>query len=372
MVCIKETNLERAKGEIREILVSARIPYADVICYKGEEEILRLVYGENATGTENLQMFSCSKPVTSFAAMQLVERGLLGLDDDVEKYLPEIGGRYLIDERGNKVEPKNKMTVRNLLTMTAGFTYNTRTAPILELQKKNPDAVLRDFISAFVATPMAFEAGTKFEYSLCYDVLAAVIEAATKTKFSAFVQENIFEPLGMKKSFFDNREASFPQKYYVNEKGEMRPCGEENELILTKNYESGGAGLVSTVEDYAEFAKCLWRGGVTARGERILGEKYLKQLSSEQVSNGSVKNEFTCVQGADYGYGFGVRVRKTDTPWGLKRGEFGWDGAAGSYSFIDPNENVVIVMGMNLLGWPNVFTGKHVEIVRAIYENLIC
>lgn len=68
MTCVKETNLERAKEKIREILSAARIPYADVICYKGEEEILRLVYGENATGTENLQMFSCSKPITSFAA----------------------------------------------------------------------------------------------------------------------------------------------------------------------------------------------------------------------------------------------------------------------------------------------------------------
>lgn len=368
---INKEKLDRATEEIKKIFAAARIPYADVICFKGEDKILRLIYGENATGNEKLQMYSCSKPVTSFAAMQLIERGLLGIDDDVEKFLPEISERFLTDEQGNKLAPKNKMTVRHLLTMTAGFTYNTRTAPVLEQQKKNPNANLRDFIPAFVATPMAFEAGTKFEYSLCYDVLAAVIEVAAKTKFSEFVKENIFKPLGMENSSFDNQSASLPQKYFVNEKGEMRPCGEENELILTKNYESGGAGLVSTVEDYAKFVRCLGRGGVTERGERILGEKYLKQLSTDQVGNASVKNEFTCVQGADYGYGFGVRVRKVDTPWGLNKGEFGWDGAAGSYSLIDPNRGVTIAMGMNLLGWPSVFTGKHLEIVRAIYENLL-
>ncbi|MBR6795040.1 MAG: serine hydrolase, partial [Clostridia bacterium] len=80
-------------------------------------------------------------------------------------------------------------------------------------------------------------------------------------------------------------------------------------------------------------------------------------------------NQFTCLQGRDYGYGFGVRVRKVATDWGLPQGEFGWDGAAGSYLMIDPINKVSIVMGMNVKGWPSIFQDKHLEIVKLIYEK---
>lgn len=368
---MEENKIGQAKREIEKILKEAGAPYCDVLCYKEDKEIFRYVYGENATGKEKLRMYSCSKPITAVAALVLVERGLLGLDDEVEKYLPEISDCFLSGENGEKVAPKNKMTVRHLLTMTAGFTYNTDTEPIKALKKANPNANLRDFISAFVASPLAFESGTKFEYSLCYDVLAAVIEVASGEKFSAFIKKNIFIPLHMNDSSFDNENFGFSQTYAAGENGEVFPCGGDNYLILTKNYESGGAGLVSTVEDYEKFARCLARGGKTTEGKSVICEELLKEMAKEQVISGSIKNEFTCAQGDDYGYGFGVRVRRKDTEWGLKKGEYGWDGLACSYLLIDPEKSVALVMGMNLLFWPRIFIGKHLEIVRAIYENLL-
>ena len=171
------------------------VPYCDVLCSKENDEIFRYAYGTNVTGEEHLQMYSCSKPITAIAAMMLLERGLLHLNDEAEKYLPVLSECFLLNESGQKVSPKKKITIRHLLTMTAGFTYDVDTEPIKKLQRDNPLADLRKFISAFVQSPLAFEPGAKFQYSLCYDVLAGVIEGAAEKKFSEFVRDNIFSRL---------------------------------------------------------------------------------------------------------------------------------------------------------------------------------
>ena len=362
---------EETRKRIREICDFVGVPYCDVLCSKGNGEVFRCIYGENATGKEYLRMYSCSKPVTAIAAMILAERGLLHFDDEAEKYIPELSGAFLINGSGQKVFPRKKITVRHLLTMTAGFSYDVNTVPIRKLQKDNPFASLKDFISTFVQSPLSFEPGEEFRYGLCYDVLAGVIEAAAEKKFSEFVKENIFQPLEMGDSYFDNRIASCSEMYQAEENGKISLADAKNHLILSQNYESGGAGLISTVEDYAKFARFLALGGVNARGERLLGESYLKLMASEQTEKIAIKNNFTCVQGDDYCYGFGVRVRKRATDWGLPPGEYGWDGAAGSYLMIDPKNKISIVIGMNILGWPYVFSGKHTEIVHAIYNGLL-
>ena len=252
---------EETRKRIREICDFVGVPYCDVLCSKGNGEVFRCIYGENATGKEYLRMYSCSKPVTAIAAMILAERGLLHFDDEAEKYIPELSGAFLINGSGQKVFPRKKITVRHLLTMTAGFSYDVNTVPIRKLQKDNPFASLKDFIPTFVQSPLSFEPGEKFRYGLCYDVLAGVIEAAAEKKFSEFVKENIFQPLEMDDSYFDNRIASCSEMYQAEENGKISLADAKNHLILSQNYESGGAGLISTVEDYAKFARFLARGG---------------------------------------------------------------------------------------------------------------
>lgn len=197
------------------------VPYCDVLCSKENDEIFRYAYGTNVTGEEHLQMYSCSKPITAIAAMMLLERGLLHLNDEAEKYLPELSGCFLLNESGQKISPKKKITIRHLLTMTAGFTYDVDTEPIKKLQRDNPLADLRKFISAFVQSPLAFESGAEFQYGLSYDVLAGVIEVAAEKKFSEFLKDNIFQPLEMDNSSFDNRKTNFPQMYQVEENGKI-------------------------------------------------------------------------------------------------------------------------------------------------------
>ena len=349
------------------------LPYIDVSCHKSHEEICRYVLGDGATGKEKLYMYSCGKVVTIVSALRLVEDGRLDLDGRVCDYLPEIKNAFILDGKGEKVAVGETMTVRHLFTMTAGFTYNLYTNPVVDLVKQSDGkAVLREFISKFVETPLAFAPGERFEYSLCHDVLAAVVEVVSGKKFSTYVKEAIFNPLEMNSSGFDNDETNMADVYIASEDGKLNKIKEENVLLPTKLYESGGAGLISTVDDYAIFADALANGGVAKNGYRVLKAETIELMTTEQVKKLSVNSGFTCIQGDDvYGYGLGVRVRQTATDWGLGKGEFGWDGAACSYVMIDAEKEVSVFIGMHIRNWPFVFKGKHLEIVKAIYEEFI-
>lgn len=173
----------------------------------------------------------------------------------------------------------------------------------------------------------------------------------------------------MNESRFDNLEEGMADVYTAFETGEVKRTEEEKHLIPTPAYESGGAGLVSTVEDYIRFADALACGGVAANGYQVLGKEALRQLTSEQLKEISINNNFTCVQGGDYGYGLGVRIRQVSTDWGLNKGEFGWDGAAGSYVMMDPKRKISVFIGMHLRNWPLVFKGKHLLIVEKTYKE---
>ena len=359
----------KVKQKIEEIRKISGAPYLDVSFSKQGKEVFRCVLGDNATGQERLRMYSCSKPVTAVVAMRLIEEGKLSLDDEVEKYLPEIANCFILSETGERLSLQRKMTIRHLFTMTAGFTYNVNTQQIRDLAQQNPNATLKNMISAFVKSPLSFEPGERFQYSLCHDVLAAVLEVIENKRFSQIANEKVFQPLGMKDSTFENVSTGLIEQYMSTSDGNVSLMENVNELLPTLAYESGGAGLISTVDDYAKFARALAVGGVGENGVRIIGEQALATLSREQIGEVSANNQFTCVQGAEYGYGLGVRVRKTATAWGLSAGEYGWDGAAGSYLMIDPTTKNSVVMGMNVRNWPAVFKDKHLEIVRLLYEN---
>lgn len=358
------------KAFIEELRKEINIPYIDVICYQNHKEVFRYCSGEKSTGKEQLYMYSCGKPITVVAALRLIEEGQLLLDDKVYIYLPEIKNAFIIDENKKKQVVGDQMTIRHLFTMSAGFTYDTCTQPIVELiEKSNGHATLRDFISTFVETPLSFVPGEHFQYSLCHDVLAAVVEVVTKKKFSEYVKEVIFKPLRMNQSCFDNSENNVSPVYMVHENGVIKETNEGKILIPTPAYESGGAGLVSTVEDYIRFADALACEGMAANGYQVLKKETLQQLVFEHLKELSVDNNFTCIQGDDYGYGLGVRVRQKATDWGLGKGEFGWDGAAGSYVMVDPEKKISVFIGMHLRNWPDVFIGKHLEIVEKIYKQ---
>ena len=170
-------------------------------------------------------------------------------------------------------------------------------------------------------------------------------------------------------SYFDNSEQGVFDVYAASPAGEIH-LDENGKLLLpTKAYESGGAGLSSTVEDYSLFAEALACGGTGKNGYQVIKKETVALLCSKQLDGLSLNNAFTCIQGDDYDYGLGVRIRNKDTAWGLEKGEFGWDGAAGSYVMVDPKREVSVFIGMHVLDWPTIFMEKHLQIVEQLYKE---
>ena len=348
-------------------LVKTKVPYLDVIAFKDGEEIYRYYNGRTgATGKEKLLMFSATKPITAVLTMRLIEDGVLSLDMPVAEILPEYKDAYLLNEAGERVPPSSPITVKHLLTMTAGLTYNANRYPINEaLEKKGSASDTRAAATAFVRAPLLFTPGKRFYYSLCHDALGAVIEAATGMPFSACMKETVFDPLGMTETYFAKpKDNDVTDLYVADAEGNLSPTEKNNTLLFSDSYESGGAGLISTVTDYARFARSL-----SLEGEGVLKKESVALLYAPALDSIAVNNTFTCVQGSDYGYGLGVRTRHIPTEWGLSVGEYGWDGAAGTYLMVDPLKHVAIVIGLHVMNWPAVFRGEHLEIVKRIYEE---
>ena len=359
------------KEFIEGIRKEVGVPYLDVVCYKEHNEIFRYLSGAETTGKERLYMYSCGKPITVVAILRLVEAGKLSLEDKVCDYLPEIKNAFIINEKGEKEYVGDTMTVQHLFTMTTGFTHDIYKEPVVRLIKESQGkATLREFIAKFIETPLAFAPGNQYKYGISHDVLAAVAEVVTGKKFSEYVKEVIFDPLKMSESRFDNREENMADVYWADENGGVRRIVENKFLIPTPAYESGGAGLVSTVDEYIRFADALACGGVAMNGYQVISKEFLQKLTSEQLKEITINDSFVCVQGGDYGYGLGVRIRQKPTEWGLNKGEFGWDGAAGSYVMMDPEKKISIFIGLHLRNWPVAFKGKHLQIVEKIYREL--
>ena len=182
-----------------------------------------------------------------------------------------------------------------------------------------------------------------------------------------YLNEIIVKPLGLKKTGFYGYENT--TSIYESKDGKVEKIEKDLWMNFSSSYQSGGAGLVSTVDDYLLFACALANGG-EINGYQMLKEDSIKEIKKERLKAFNVENKFTCVQGSDYGYGLGVRTRNIETAWGLPKEEFGWDGAAGSYLLVDTKNNIAIFMGMHLTNWPEVFKGEHLKIVEQIYKDM--
>lgn len=208
---------ENVKQYIDEICVrNKKLPYIDVSVYKEHKCLYRYFSGkdENITGKELLVMYSASKPITAMATLCLESEGKLCVEDKVSDYLPEIKNAYLLDDKGNKIKPNTEMKIKHLLTMSAGFDYNFATQPLFDLFERTKEkCTTLEVVNAITKSPLLFNPGEKYEYSLCFDVLGAVIEVASKKRFSEYVKERIFNRIEMRNSTFDNRKVKYGDYY---------------------------------------------------------------------------------------------------------------------------------------------------------------
>ena len=365
-----------------DTLSSVGVPGCDMVVFRDHELLYRHSAGyrdpENTQpiqGDETYCLYSCTKVFTSCAAMQLIERGILNLDDPVSAYLPAYA--HLTVRDGDTVRPaKRVMTVRHLLSMQSGLDY-VLDSPAIEaaIQASNGLATTRQLAEAKAQDPLSFEPGTNFLYSLSHDVLAAVIEVASGMRFSEYLKANIFDPLGLKTVGFQmdgDRLQRLCAQYVVNaetQKRELCPPEVIN-YRLTPNYESGGAGLICDVRDYSIFVDALACGGAARDGTRILTPETIQLWSANQLCLESRKS-FNAWKRLGYSYGLGVRTRVYVSVGGRGQiGEFGWDGAACSWAMIDPINHLSAFYAMHVRNFGYAYDVIHPTLRDLIYGAL--
>lgn len=309
------------------------------------------ITGERLTSHALFRMFSMTKPVTCAAALRLYEEGRFLMTDPVSEYLPEFSDMLVAEQtsRGVELRPaRQPLLIRHLFNMTSGIDYDMESPQIREaLQKYGDGITTRQMASAIAQKPLLFEPGAHWMYGLNHDVLGALIEVLSGASFYAYLKQAILEPLGMDESWF--REPS------ERAKDVCARCGKtDGNWILYDNanslqpgdrFESGGAGLTMTVDDYARFACAMTMRGCTPGGNRILAGRTVDLMRSNTLNDVHLADMWQTPTRVGYGYGYGVRTLVDASMSGSPSavGEFGWGGAWGSYTLMDPENGVTIV-----------------------------
>ncbi len=370
-----------ALTEYLDSLASVGVPGCDLIVCLDHEPVYRHAAGfrddareQPMRGDEMYWLYSCTKVFTSCAAMQLVGEGRLDLDDPVAKWLPAYGSLTVRD--GGGVRPAQRvMTVRHLLSMQSGLDYDLEKPEVLRIVRDtDAQASTREIVDALARSPLCFEPGTDFLYSLSHDVLAAVIEAVSGERFSDYLRAHIFAPLGLTSMAFsltDDLARRLCAAYRIDETGKAVLCPpNSNNYRLSANYESGGAGLAGDVKDYSTFADALACGGESRDGRRILAPEMIQLWRANQLGP-QARRSFDGWKRLGYSYALGVRTRVDLSAGGPgSLGEFGWDGAAGAWTMIDPSRRLSAFYAMHVRNFGYSYDVIHPILRGLIYEGL--
>lgn len=319
------------------------------------------------------RQYSATKPITCVATLQLYEQGRFQLSDPLYAYIPEYRHMYIRD--GDGVRPAARpIAIRDLLSMCAGLDYNIRSQAIVSVKKETNDTVpTLALIRALAREPLSFEPGSRWQYSLCHDVLGGLIEVLSGQNMGAYCKTHIFEPLGMQTATFlpdaQTEAAMAPLYMYQPEQNKAVKIANRNVFQFGSCYESGGAGLIASADDYIRFAQMLACGGRTVSGDLILSRGTIELMRTNQLSP-SVLPSFNWPQMAGYGYGFGMRVMMDVCACGSNGsvGEFGWGGAAGAYFLADPECELAVYFAQHMLGGTEDYT--YPALRNRIYEAL--
>lgn len=304
------------------------------------------------------RVYSMTKPITGMAAMILVGEGKMKLDQPISEFLPEFANMMVLtdpEKSMDAVPAKNQITVRHLLTHTAGLGYSIITkGPLLQAYLDNgitpgivsrfpipgqptstPTPDLKTFSERLAKLPLIAEPGTKWSYSISLDLLGRVIEVASGMDFEAFLKTRIFEPLKMNSSYFQvpKSETSRLVSNYAPVNGILFPIDPAaTSIYLDKPaFAFGGAGMVCSARDYDRFLNMLANYG-ELDGVRIMSPK-TAALAMSDLLPPAVSTDGTYADGA--GFGAGGRVGK-----GANEGVYGWGGAAGTVAFVDPKRKL--------------------------------
>ena len=314
------------------------------------------------------RIYSMSKPITSVAVMMLYEEGYFQLNDAVSKFIPEFKNvRVFVKKTEAGVEmaeAERKITIRDLLAHTSGLAYGlSEDTPVDEMYQEEKmlkwDETLEEKVRRLVKLPLANQPGSTWRYSVATDVLGYLVEVISGLSFDVFLEERIFEPLGMEDTGF-YVPAEKISRFATLYKAEETDSFERDETLYWGDFSklprllSGGGGLVSTASDYMRFCQMLLNGG-ELDGVRLLSRKTVELMTANHLPDELIR-QGNMTKGYGFGLGFGVLLDVAQSEALGSEGEYSWGGAASTGFWIDPNEELIGILMTQFMPYSGRFT----------------
>ena len=377
---------EQLNGATAIILRNGKIVYHKALGFAGENAPMK---------TGNIfRIASMTKPIISIAAMMLFEDGKFLLTDPISKFIPEFKDPVVLDKYNaadttyTTVPTKREITMGDILSHTSGIGYaqiGSATANAIYYKNKinggigTPYSTLKDVITRLAKLPLMVQPGEEFYYGLNTDVLGYLIEVISAMPLDKYLQQKIFEPLGMKDTyFFLPKEKQTRLVALYTQQGTQTKLQIQDSLISlngtfsrdfpkTPNgtYFSGGAGLASTAYDYALFGQMLLNGG-ELNGKRILSPATIQIMVSNQIGELLMWGDSNKTR--RFGLGFGILTDYAERTLMIPAGSYGWDGMFASHYWTDPKNKMVVVFMRNI--WPTEHWDYGDRIKPLIYQAL--
>lgn len=311
-----------------------------------------------------VRIYSMTKPLTSAAIMMLYEEGRFQLDDPVSRFLPVFANQRVfvsnMRDQFHSVPAQRDITFRDLLTHTSGLTYHFMDAhPVdrLYAAKKidfqTSEFSLAELVDQAAKQPLVAQPGTEWNYSISTDVLGRLVEVISGKPFDVFLREKILRPLGMTDTDFHVPESKldrFAVNYALNAEGALTAIDDSRDTRYAKPppLASGGGGLVSTASDYLRFCRMMLNKG-ELEGTRLLGRKtvelmMMNHLKGDMADMGQPRFSESTYEGIGFGLGFSVMIDPARAQIVGTQGECSWGGAASTFFFIDPKEEMIVLL----------------------------
>ena len=370
-------------------LDNGKLPFASVLVGRGDD--IALQWSSGVAEDAIFRIASMTKPITSVAFMQLVERGLVALTDPVTKYIPEFAQLGVFVGGGGNVPfmtraPKTQMRVIDLLRHTAGFTYSFQEQGNIDAAYRKTDVeswtknTTQSVIDTLAQIPLEFDPGTQWNYSVATDILGILVERISGLSLPEYFQTHIFTPLGMTDSFFQvpaDKAARIPEGFAFDPETKMKlidKAGADSMWAKGWSFNSGGGGLASSVADYYRFCRMLLNGGALD-GAQILSPKTIELMTANHIPGGQdltqmSKSLFSEAEmaGIGFGLGFATTIDSAATLTPCSTGDFYWGGMYSTAFFVDPVEDIIMIFMTQLL--PSTTYPVRREIKTMIYSAL--
>lgn len=356
---------------LRQMSESGAIPGVVAIAGNSQETLYQGAFGKRdlskpqaMTADSVFWIASMTKAITAAAAMQLVEQGKLSLDEPIGKVLPDLAEPLVLDGFDADGTPKTRpaktpITLRRLLTHTAGFCYDMWNADMVKYMERNSIPGIIGCQEAALKTPLTSDPGTRWEYGINIDFAGKAVEAASGVKLDAYLRDNIFAPLGMTDTGFKISDAQRQRLVAVHARGEdgsLSPI--PFEVAQEPEFHMGGGGLYGTAADYLKFTQMILNNG-RAGGNQVLkpetvalmGQNHIGDLNVTKLNSAIAfaTNDVDLYPGMDKKWGLSFLINTEATPEGRSAGSLAWAGLANTYFWIDPARDVSGVILMQVL-----------------------